>query len=116
MLKKTIYSFTLISLIIILAGCGGGVSVGNNSSATGSVALEWNIPTSYVDGTPTLGPVGFKVYYGTSSRSYTNTVDVKEATRCIIGSLSPGNYYFAITAYDTSGIESDFSAELRTTI
>jgi hypothetical protein len=44
-------------------------------------------------------------------------VDVQDKTTHTIDALTPGTtYYFAITAYDSSGIESDFSNELSTTI
>ena len=137
MLKNKIFSFFPISLVIlILAGCGGagssdqtitsggsggnqpgtGSGGGGQTSTAGSVSLAWDVPTTFVDGTPASGPVGFKVYYGTASRTYTNIIDVQNATSYSINSLSPGTYYFAITAYDSYGIESDFSIELNKTI
>ena len=113
-LKQIIFSIFYTSLIItILAGCGGS---SNQAGGTGSVSLAWNVPTTYVDGTPATGMVGFKVYYGTVSRMYTHTIDVNNVPCYTIKSLFPGTYYFAITAYDSSGIESDFSTELSKTI
>jgi hypothetical protein len=114
-LKKKIFSIFYISLIItVLAGCGGGG--GSQTGGAGSVSLAWNVPTTYVDGTPAAGMVGFKVYYGTASRTYTHIIDVKTEPSCTVNSLAPGTYYFAITAYDSSGIESDYSNELSKTI
>jgi hypothetical protein len=113
-LKKKIFSIFCISLIItVLAGCGGSSS---QTSGTGSVSLAWDVPTTYVDGTPATGMVGFKVYYGTASRTYTHIIDVKTDPSCTVNYLAPGTYYFAITAYDSSGIESDYSNELSKTI
>ncbi len=55
---------------------------------------------------------GYKVYYGTSSGSYDNILDVGPSTSVEIGGLSQGEtYYFVVTAYDTSGNESAFSEE-----
>jgi hypothetical protein len=114
---KKIFSIFYISLIItVLAGCGGVGGSSNPTNATGSVSLAWNVPTTYVDGTPAAGMVGFKVYYGTASRTYTHIIDVKTEPSCTVNSLAPGTYYFAITAYDSSGIESDYSNELSKTI
>jgi len=114
--KKT-SSIFFISLIItiVFAGCGID-SIGPNNISTGSASLAWDAPTTYVDGTPATGPAGYKVYYGTASRTYTHIIDVKTAQSCTINSLAHSTYYFAITAYDTSGIESDYSDEISKTI
>jgi len=59
---------------------------------------------------------GYKIYYGTSSRSdtsYTTILDVNLENSVNISSLNEGTtYYFAVTAYDTTGNESDFSEEV----
>lgn len=56
---------------------------------------------------------GYKLYYGPASRAYTNAVDVGNATTFSIPNLIEGvTYYFAVTAYNTSGAESDFSSEV----
>lgn len=54
---------------------------------------------------------GYKVYYGTASKTYGASVDAGDVTNYIL-SLSPGQtYYIAITAYNTAG-ESDYSNEV----
>ena len=117
MLKKKILLISYISLIITAsAGCGSVPSIGAPTNATGSVSLAWDVPTTYVDGTPASGLIGFKVYYGTASRTYTHIIDVGTLPSCTVNFLSHTTYYFAITAYDSSGIESDYSAELSKTI
>ena len=114
MLKNKIFLIFCLSLIItIFAGCGGGADF---NPATGSVSLAWNVPTTYNDGTPATGVAGFKVYYGTESRLYTHTIDVKNVLSYEVNGLWPGTYYFSITAYDSTGIESDYSTELAKTI
>ncbi len=90
---------------------GGGQTIGN-----GHVSLAWDAPTTYVDGTPITGPVGFKVYYGTASGAYTQIVDVHTATNWSTDSLPHGTWYFDVTCYDANGSESDFSNEISTTI
>src|SRR5215472_9182444 len=58
------------------------------------------------------GVAGYNVYYGVMTRSYTNMIQVGNATSAVISNLPPGvSYYFAATAYDGFGLESDFSAE-----
>lgn len=66
---------------------------------------------------------GYKVYYGTSSRNYTNVIDValpaliNGRIQATVDNLIEGEtYYFAATAYDSQGLESDYSDEINHTI
>ena len=70
---------------------------------------------------PTLA--GYRIYYGISSGNYTQVIDVglppvaDGRVHAGIDDLTPGQtYYFAATAYDSSGIESDYSTEISTTV
>ncbi|MFQ6112450.1 MAG: fibronectin type III domain-containing protein, partial [bacterium] len=57
---------------------------------------------------------GYKIYYGTTSRSYGQVVDVGNVTSRRITGLQAGvRYFFAVTAYDFSGNESAFSEEVN---
>ena len=70
-----------------------------------AVQLAWD-PSS----DPTVS--GYNVYYGTSSRTYTNVVPAGSSTSTIVSNLSSGvTYYFAATTYTVAGLESDYSAE-----
>lgn len=72
-----------------------------------TVVLEWNPNTE-----PDLA--GYIVYYGTRSGVYEKEVDVGNITTSTIGALVRGvTYYFAVTAYDTEGLESGFSHETQ---
>ena len=56
---------------------------------------------------------GYNVYYGTRSRDYDFVIDLGNTTHYTVTGLEPETlYYFALTAYDTSWNESDFSAEI----
>ncbi len=60
---------------------------------------------------------GYKIYYGTSSRQYTQFIDVGKINNFTVSGLSEGvTYFFAVTAYDTAKNESDFSREVSATI
>ena len=60
---------------------------------------------------------GYKVYVGTASGVYGPAVNVGNVTTFKVINLSKGKtYYFAITAYDTSGNESAYSNEATKTI
>ena len=56
---------------------------------------------------------GYALYYGTTSQHYSTRVDAGANTSATISSLQGGKtYYFAATAYDSSGDESPFSSEV----
>ena len=60
---------------------------------------------------------GYKVHYGRYSRTYQQTVDVKEFTSCTISGLKEGKtFFFAVTAYDTHNNQSDYSTEAMYTV
>ncbi len=75
-----------------------------------SVTLAWD-PSA--DGDVT----GYRLYQGWAPRTYTNVVDVGHATIASLTGLVQGEtYFFAVTAYDVIGQESDFSNDLRYTV
>ena len=56
---------------------------------------------------------GYSVYYGIQSVNYDSVIDVGNAVQYTVSNLEPETqYYFSVTAYDTSGNESDFSEEV----
>ena len=60
---------------------------------------------------------GYKVYIGTSTGSYPLATDVGNTTTHKVGGLLSGKtYYFAVTAYSTSGSESGYSNEASKTM
>jgi len=78
-----------------------------------SAILVWNPPTTNVDGTLLVDLAGYRVYHGTSSLNYTWDDDVGDVTTYEIHGLTPEiTYFFAVTAYDTSWNESEFSNEV----
>ena len=77
-----------------------------NAGAAVSVDLEWD-PNSEAD------VAGYKLYYGTASGTYTETVDVGNTTTATAANLIPGTtYFFAVTAYNLEGLESLTSNEI----
>jgi predicted phage tail protein len=59
---------------------------------------------------------GYKVYVGTATRTYTAPITVGNQTTYTVEGLKPGTFYFAVTAFNAAGDESDFSNEVNTTI
>ena len=75
----------------------------------GQAALSWTAPTTNTDGTPLTDLAGYNIYYGTASGDYTQNVNVGNVTNYTVSNLAAGTYYFAATAYDTSGNQSAYS-------
>jgi hypothetical protein len=130
MVNKYKFFLLLIMLVITIAGCGGQVSSssttstsggtgssGDNSLYTGNAILSWSTPTQYVDGSPLLAGdiTGYKVYVGSSSRTYAYNYLVSASTTSVrIRDLNvpKGSFYVAVTTLDKSGYESDYSGEV----
>lgn len=91
-------------ITILLASVAAPV---NGLATTGqAVTLSWDTSTD-----PTV--TGYNVYYGNSSRGYTNLVPAGMLNSAIVSNLASGaTYYFAATTYNAAGLESDFSAEV----
>jgi hypothetical protein len=65
-----------------------------------SVTLAWNPGAS-------SGIAGYRVYYGTSSGSYPQILDVGITTTATVSNLIAGQtYYFVVTSYNAAGLES----------
>src|SRR3990172_5514676 len=113
---------TLATLTLSSCGNGGGGGGSTQAEGSGTATLSWEAPTTNVDGTQLDTLAGFKIYYGTSSEDYTVGKDVgltatPDAPEYVLNGLNSGTlYYFAVTAYDTSGNESGFSGEVSNLI
>lgn len=58
----------------------------------------------------------YYVYWGTTSRSYTSRTNIGNTTKWTLAGLTRGGrWYFAVTAANTNGLESDFSDEVSIT-
>jgi type IV pilus assembly protein PilY1 len=76
------------------------------SALAAQIKLAWDANTE-------SDLAGYKVYYGTSSKSYTGSVDVGNVTSYTLTGLTQGQtYYVAVTANNTSGSESGYSTEV----
>jgi hypothetical protein len=56
---------------------------------------------------------GYNLYQGGKPGVYTNRTTLPAVTTCRLGHLGVGTYFFALTAFSTSGGESGFSNEVR---
>jgi hypothetical protein len=96
---------------------GSSTSTGTGSSggsATGSFSLSWTAPVSRTDGSPlALSEIGgYRVYYGTSPGNYPNSINITNGSlqSATLSGVPLGTYYVAMSTYDTSGVESNYSA------
>ena len=93
-------------------------SVTVSQAALGNVTLNWVAPTQNSDGSPLMDLAGYKIYYGTSSRTYDHEISIDNpgTTTYVVDNLVPNTYYFAATSLNSSGIESDYSGEAVRTV
>ena len=104
--QKKIRIQYFLPLLVIFALCF--LQLPTAFAATVTVAWDKNAETDVI---------GYKFYYGTVSKNYQHTVDVKNNTSCSISGLDEGTkYYFAARAYNDKHIDSGYSEELAYTI
>ncbi len=122
-MKAKHFIFLLLLLFLIIAGCGGGsggdsgssggITNLGNSGGSGTISLAWDAPTTNSNGSPLTDLAGYRIYYGTSSGLYAQSVDVGKVTAYTLTGLTKGQTYFiAIAAYDISNNESGLSNEV----
>ncbi|MGH8294327.1 MAG: fibronectin type III domain-containing protein [Steroidobacteraceae bacterium] len=130
------------ALGLALSGCGGGGGGGAAGSAAtsqaitsssaantaldsppptasiGAVTLNWTPPTENTDGTSLTNLAGYDIHYGTQPGNYTQTVSVSNPgiATYVVDNLSPGTYYFSVTAVNAQGAESPLSQAVSTTL
>lgn len=98
----------LFSFLIMLSVC---FACFLGSAFAGSATVSWQANTEQ-------DLKGYNVFIGTVSRNYSESVYVeKPGTSYTFNNLNEGTqYYFCVTALDTSGNESGFSQEVYKTI
>ncbi len=116
--------------LIILSGCGEGMSAESirslDSGAVNTqdneevnagdgapadfIKLSWLAPVSNADGSTLTDLAGYMIYYREEyADAETFSTDAGNVTYATIDDLSPGTWCFTVTAYDSAGIESNFS-------
>ncbi|MGD9975582.1 MAG: LamG-like jellyroll fold domain-containing protein [Desulfatirhabdiaceae bacterium] len=91
-----------VSLFLVIS-----IGPGAFPALAAQVNLAWNANTD-------SSVIGYKLYYGTASRTYNAPVDVGSKTQYTLTNIVEGKTaYFAVTAYDSSRTESGFSQELK---
>jgi hypothetical protein len=86
-------------------------SIAVNAVSSGTATLSWTAPTVNTDGSALTNLSGYRIYYGTSAGALDQTIQLSGTglITYVISNLSPATYYFALTAINSLGIESDKS-------
>jgi hypothetical protein len=79
--------------------------------SNGRATLSWTAPTENTDGSTLANLAGYRIRYGTSASSLSQTIVVDNAsvTTYVVEDLAPAKWYFAVTAVASSGAESSYS-------
>jgi hypothetical protein len=88
------------------------IAVNAAGSGIGSATLSWVVPTTNTDGSALTDLTGFRIYYGNSSNSLTQTITISSTglTIYVVTNLPSGTWYFAVKAYNSANVESNLSA------
>ncbi len=86
-------------------------------AAMASVTLDWTPPQENEDGSVLMDLAGYRLYWGTTSGVYPNSVTINNpgVTRYVFDNLPPGTYHFVATSFNAAGVESRFSNEITKT-
>ena len=90
-------------------------SITVSPASIGSVHLSWQAPTKNTDGSTITNLAGYHVHYGTTPGNYTESLQLPDQalTSVVIDDLAPARWYFAVKAYNSAGLESDFSESVN---
>jgi hypothetical protein len=77
----------------------------------GAVTVGWIPPTLNADGSVLTNLAGYRLYWGTTLANLDHFVTIANPglVRYVISDLTPATWYFAMTAYNSNGQESDRS-------
>jgi hypothetical protein len=87
-------------------------------AANGSATVSWAAPTANDDGSPLTNLSGFRITYGRTQDALNQSASVSGATATshTVGSLATGQWFFAVLAVTSSGVESELSTIASLTI
>jgi azurin len=95
----------------------GGNAFSSTTVTVRLARLSWQAPTQNVDGSALTNLAGYRVYWGSSPRNYSQSALVNGGTTTQHQvTLTAGTWYFAVTARNTDGGESGFSNEVSKTV
>lgn len=89
-----------------------------NQISNGTATVNWTPPLYNTDGSALTDLSGYRVHYGAASNSLTQTVQITNigTVSYTLSNLTSGTWYFGVTAYDSTGVESALSNVASKTI
>jgi hypothetical protein len=77
----------------------------------GAATLTWLPPTENIDGSPIDDLAGYRIRYGRLAGELTELQSIANPgiTSAVVENLASGSWYFTVSAYNTSGVESEAS-------
>lgn len=122
MLQSTVKRLVVyIAFIFYLGGCAEGGGSDSNSSGfnvertgNGAALISWTPPTENTDSSVLTDLAGFRIYYGANPGDYDKTITINNPglTSYLLENLASSDWYFVMTAFNISGIESSYSTEV----
>ena len=97
---------------------GGGSSSSGVNLGTKTATLSWTAPSENTNGTALTNLAGYNIYYGNSTGAMTNQIRITTPgiQTYVIDNLTSGSWYFAITALNSTGVESVASGTVKVTL
>jgi hypothetical protein len=121
--SETISSLTTdTQFTLICSGVSGSVNeivnVAVVMNGNGVALLSWLPPTENTDGSALTDLAGYRIYYGISPDNYSNTITLNNPgiSSYLVENLVVSDWYFVISSFNSSGIESTYSTEVSKTI
>lgn len=124
-LRITVVGALAVASILALSGCNLESSSGSSGAATqgiGSstsnaarqtnVTISWLPPTTNSNGSALTNLAGYRIHYGTAATALTSQIDIPTTgvTDYVVDNLRTSTtYYFAISSYNSQGVESNYS-------
>jgi hypothetical protein len=121
--SQSIFGSTLARTALTSASTGSTGSAPSSAtsppaSTDKSVDVTWTAPTTNTNGSALVGLAGYTIYYGNSPSSLNRSINVANAgaTDYVVQGLPSGTWYFAVTAYTNTGLQSSDSTVVSKTI
>lgn len=104
---KDLWRYIVIAAILVAIAIGLILSEPAKGAEAAEVALQWDANTE-----PDLA--GYKIYSGNQSRVYVDPVILGKITSYTATIPDGVTAYYSVTAFDTEGLESEYSNEVST--
>lgn len=123
--RNSVKILSTVFFLVFLSSCGapGGEDSNSGNSAgtgtgTGTALLSWLPPTENTDNSVLTDLAGYKIYYGTSPSNYNTPIIINDSglSSFLVEGLGNSDWYFVMTAFNSSGIESGYSTMVSKSI